>query len=167
MTKIVNTTYINKMIRNFCNHVTPRSVAHPLSMQFSRQEYWSGEPSPSPGHLPNPGIRPRSPTRQTDSLLSSVGKGISPLAITRVVQGPLSEKPQGHHLLPDDESTPAVPPAFVSEVEAKPISSGMTFTSYIGQQLRAQGFKQLKCPCAVEGLFIQWNVKRTKRVSSS
>jgi len=101
------------------------------------------------------------------ALLSSVGKGISPLAITRVVQGPLSEKPQGHHLLPDDESTPAVPPAFVSEVEAKPISSGMTFTSYIGQQLRAQGFKQLKCPCAVEGLFIQWNVKRTKRVSSS
>ena len=30
----------------------------PLSMEFSRQEYWSGLPFPSPGHLPNPGIKP-------------------------------------------------------------------------------------------------------------
>ena len=34
----------------------------PLSMGFSRQEYWSGLPFPSPGDLPNPGIKPRSPT---------------------------------------------------------------------------------------------------------
>ena len=34
----------------------------PLSMGFSRQEYWSGLPFPSPGDLPNPGIEPRSPT---------------------------------------------------------------------------------------------------------
>ena len=36
----------------------PWTVAHqaPLSMEFSRQEYWSGLPFPSPGHLPNPGI---------------------------------------------------------------------------------------------------------------
>ena len=33
-----------------------------------RQEYWSGMPFPSPGHLPNPGIEPRSPTLQADSL---------------------------------------------------------------------------------------------------
>ena len=35
-------------------------VAHhaPLSMEFSGQEYWSGLPSPSPGDLPNPGIKP-------------------------------------------------------------------------------------------------------------
>ena len=32
----------------------------PLSMGFSRQEYWSGLPSPSPGHLPKPGIKPGS-----------------------------------------------------------------------------------------------------------
>ena len=31
----------------------------PLSMEFSRQEYWSGLPFPSPGDLPNPGIEPR------------------------------------------------------------------------------------------------------------
>ena len=33
----------------------------PLFMGFSRQEYWSGLPFPSPGDLPNPGIEPRSP----------------------------------------------------------------------------------------------------------
>ena len=39
-------------------------------MGFSRQEYWSGLPFPSPGDLPNPGIEPKSPTLQVDSLLS-------------------------------------------------------------------------------------------------
>ena len=38
------------------------------SMEFSRPEYWSGKPFPSPGDLPNPGIEPRSPTFQVDSL---------------------------------------------------------------------------------------------------
>ena len=37
-------------------------------MQFSRPEYWSEYPFPSPGNLPNAGIKPRSPTLQTDSL---------------------------------------------------------------------------------------------------
>ena len=39
----------------------PWTVAHqaPLSMEFSRQEYWSGLPFPSPGDLPDPGIKPR------------------------------------------------------------------------------------------------------------
>ena len=37
-------------------------------MEFSRPEYWSGLPFPSPGDLPNPGIEPRSPTLQADSL---------------------------------------------------------------------------------------------------
>ena len=49
---------------------TPWTVTHqvPLSMEFSRQEYWSGYPFPSPRDLPNPGIKPRSPARQADSL---------------------------------------------------------------------------------------------------
>ena len=44
-------------------------VAHqaPLSMGFFRQEYWSGLPYPSPGDLPNPGTKPRSPALQADS----------------------------------------------------------------------------------------------------
>ena len=52
--------------------VTPWSIAHqvPLSMEFSRQENWSGLPFPPPGHLPHPGIEPGSPALQTDSLPS-------------------------------------------------------------------------------------------------
>ena len=48
------------------------TVAHqaPLSMGFSRQEYWSGLPLPSPGDLSDPGIEPRSPTLQADALTS-------------------------------------------------------------------------------------------------
>ena len=53
--------------------VTPWTIAYqdPLSMDFFRQEYWSGLPSPSPGDLPNPGIKPESPVSpalQADSL---------------------------------------------------------------------------------------------------
>ena len=42
---------------------TPLTVAcqAPLSMRFSKQEYWSGLPFPSPGDLPNPGTEPKSP----------------------------------------------------------------------------------------------------------
>ena len=48
----------------------PWTVAHqaPLSMGFPRQEYWSGLPFPSPGDPPDPGIKPRSPALQADSL---------------------------------------------------------------------------------------------------
>ena len=44
--------------------LTPWTLAYqaPLSMGFSRQEYWSGLPFPSPRDLPNPGIKPGSPT---------------------------------------------------------------------------------------------------------
>ena len=49
---------------------SPRTVARqaPLSMGFSRQEYWSGLLCPPPGDLPNPGIEPRFPALQADSL---------------------------------------------------------------------------------------------------
>ena len=52
--------------------VIPWTIAHKplLSLEFSRQEYWSGLPCPSPGDFPNPGIKPRSPALQADSLLS-------------------------------------------------------------------------------------------------
>ena len=42
----------------------------PPSMGFSRQEYWSGLPVPSPGDLPDPGVEPRSPALQADALSS-------------------------------------------------------------------------------------------------
>jgi len=55
---------------------TPWTVAcqASLPMDFSRQEYWSGLPFPSPGDLPSPGIEPRSPALQADSLPSEKGR---------------------------------------------------------------------------------------------
>ena len=52
--------------------VTPWTIAYqaPPSLGFSRLEYWSGLPFPSPGDLPNPGIEPGSPTFQADALTS-------------------------------------------------------------------------------------------------
>ena len=51
---------------------TPWTIAHqaPPSMGFSRQEYWSGLPFPSPGDLPDPGIQPTSPALEADALTS-------------------------------------------------------------------------------------------------
>ena len=48
--------------------MTPWTVTHqaPLSMGFSRQEYWSGLSFPLPGDLPHPGIKPGSPALQAD-----------------------------------------------------------------------------------------------------
>ena len=52
--------------------VSPWTVARqdPLVMGFSRQEYWSGLPFPSPGDLPYPGTEPMSPALQADALTS-------------------------------------------------------------------------------------------------
>ena len=54
--------------------VTPWTVAYetPPSMGFSRQEYWSVLPFPSPGDLPNPGNEPGSPALQADTLPSEL-----------------------------------------------------------------------------------------------
>ena len=52
--------------------MTLQTVARqaPLSVEFSRQEFWSGLPFPSSEDFPNPGIEPRSLALQVDSLLS-------------------------------------------------------------------------------------------------
>ena len=57
--------------------VTPWTVAHQasLSMEFSRHEYWSGLPFPSPGDLSDPGIEPGSPALQADALPSEQQRG--------------------------------------------------------------------------------------------
>ena len=61
------------LVTQWCpNLATTWTTAHqaPLSMGFTRQEYWSGLSFPSPGDLPNPGIKPRSPVLWVDSLPS-------------------------------------------------------------------------------------------------
>ena len=60
-----------KLLSHIQLFATPWTVAYQApSMGFSRQEYWSGLPFPSPGDLPNPGIEPGSPTLQADALPS-------------------------------------------------------------------------------------------------
>ena len=58
-----------KLLSHVQLFVTPWTIAHqaPPSMKFSRREYWSGLPFPSPGVLPDPGIEPCSPTLQADA----------------------------------------------------------------------------------------------------
>ena len=67
----VSICYFDGLVAKSCSTLaTPWTVAHqaPLSMGFSRQEYWSGLPFPSPEDLPNLGIEPGSPALQADSL---------------------------------------------------------------------------------------------------
>ena len=53
-------TELTELLSHVCFFVTPWTAASqaPLSMWFSREEYWSGLPFPPPGHLPDPGIKP-------------------------------------------------------------------------------------------------------------
>ena len=63
------------LVTQFCPTVwDPTTVAHqaPLSIGLSRKECWSGLPFPSPEDLPDPGIEPRSPALQADSLPSEL-----------------------------------------------------------------------------------------------
>ena len=75
-----------------CLSAAPWTVGHqvPLSMVFSRQDYWHGLPFPSPGDLSDPGIKPRSAAMWADSLLSEPSgksrKGSRALAI--IISGP-------------------------------------------------------------------------------
>ena len=101
--------------------VTPWAVAHqaPLSMGFSRQEYWSGLPFPSWGDLPNPGIEFQSLAWQADSLLTKLpGKLHVSLSVqfsSVVAQScptlcdPMNPSTPGlpvHHQLPEFTQTP-------------------------------------------------------------
>ena len=61
----------------------------PVSMGFSRQEYWSGLPFPSPGDLPNSRIEPRSPALQADILPSELPRKPNSRSIHIVANGNL------------------------------------------------------------------------------
>ena len=74
---------------------TPWTVAYqaPPSIEFSRQEYWTGLPLPSPGDLPDPGMKPGSPALQADILPSEPpGKPLHtiplPIQIQFLTEGP-------------------------------------------------------------------------------
>ena len=65
----------------------------PPSVEFSRQEYWSGLPFPSPGDLPDPGTEPGSPSLQADALPAGIAACVSlaaghqlPVAVASLVE---------------------------------------------------------------------------------
>ena len=69
--------YPNQLVSHFSCvllFVTPWTVAHqaPLSVRFSRQEYWSGLPCPPPGDLPDSGIEPVSPALVGEFFTTSI-----------------------------------------------------------------------------------------------
>ena len=86
----------------------PWTIAHqaPLSMGFSRWEYWSDLPFPSPGDLPDPGIKPRSPALQADSLLTELQGKLLKLCYVSVQ---FSSSVVSDSLRPMDCSTPGLP----------------------------------------------------------
>ena len=82
--RALNTTSLAHLVcvspPGVCNSVIPWTAARqaPLSMEFSRQEYWSGLPFHSPGNLPDPGIKLGSPALQADALPSEpLGKPLN------------------------------------------------------------------------------------------
>ena len=83
---------VAQLCRTLCD---PMDSSPPGSMEFSRQEYWSRLPFPSPGNLPDPGIKPRSPALQADSLLShhrspGLNKGLSNSVFSLLFSLPLT-----------------------------------------------------------------------------
>ena len=58
---------VSQSCLSLCDPIEAGSCQAPPSMEFSRQEYWSGLPFPSPGGLPDPGIETGSPAMQADA----------------------------------------------------------------------------------------------------
>ena len=82
-TKLDERNQVKVSLSVVSDFVTPWTVAHqtPLSIEFFRQEYWSGLPCPPPGDPPNPGIELESPALQADSLLTEPSGKPSPLSV--------------------------------------------------------------------------------------
>ena len=98
---------------------------------FSRPEYWSGFPCPPPGDLSNPGIKPRSPTLQEDSLLAEPqGKPdqLEAAQWTAACQAPLS---MGFSLQENCRGWLCSPPEDLSDTEIKPTSPALLVDSYL------------------------------------
>ena len=125
---------------------TPWTVAHqaPLSMEFSRQVYWSGLPYPSPGDLPDPGIEPRSPALQADALPSEppgklcwqclvVIRWMNPLLARGGIR--YEERPQASPWLPfQREGTSPEEKMEQSGVVSAPWNTGLTPTPSHGHE---------------------------------
>ena len=105
--------------------VTPRIIQ---SMEFSRPEYWSGQPFPTPGNLPNPGTKRRSPAQSCPTLCDPMDCSLPGSSVHRVLQARILEwEPfPSPEILPKPGIEPASPAVQVdslpSEPAGKPIS---------------------------------------------
>ena len=96
------TLYCGGLVTKSCpTLVTPWTVARqaPLSMGFSKQEYWSGLPFPSPEDLPNPGTEPRSPALQTDALPTELWRKPFTVELYNRGEAPWLSVPSNDHLI--------------------------------------------------------------------
>ena len=128
--------------------VIPWTVAYqaPLSMEFSRQEYWSGLPFPSPGDFPNPGIEPRSHALRADALPSEPpGK---PRAVWRFFKKLEIELP--YH--------PAVPLLGIHIEETRIERDTCTQMLIAALLTIARTWKQPRCPLADEWIRKLWYI---------
>ena len=110
---------------------TPWTVAYeaPRSVGFSRQEYWSGLPFPSPGDLPNPGIEPGSPALQTDALPSE------PLGKPQTLMSTLM-----YYSVNIKVKRAQGPTSYVKDPKCLQIVRNCTWKSYVLIQCRDPGF---------------------------
>ena len=87
---------VSQLCPTLCNPMGCIARQAPLSMGFSRQEYWNGLPNPPPGDLPNPGIKPVSPALQVDSLpLWSAAAAAKSLQSSPTLCNPIDGSPPG------------------------------------------------------------------------
>ena len=77
---LVGDGFSHQVVSDSCDPMDCSCLA-PLSVGFSRQEYWSGLPFPSPGDLPDLGTEPKSPALQADSLPTELRRKPFPLCI--------------------------------------------------------------------------------------
>ena len=117
-TKTINMLLLRSHLSHVQLHVTLWTAAPqaPLSMEFSRQEYWSGLPCPPPVHLPNPGTEPKFPALQADPLLlshqgSPINMSVQFSSVTQscpTLCDPMNRSTPGlpvHHQLPEFTQT--------------------------------------------------------------
>ena len=80
--EIVQFSSVTQSCPTLCDPMDWGACQAPLSMGFSKKEYWNVFPFPSPGNRPDPGIKPRSPALQADFLLAALrGKSFFPVKV--------------------------------------------------------------------------------------
>ena len=134
------------------------NVAHqvPLSMRFSRQEYWSGSPFPSPGDLPKPGIDPGSPVLEADALpLSHQGSQFFTFSSVQFGRSVVSDSLRPHELQHARPPCPSPTPGLVygvaqSRTRLKRLSSSSSHVDYALDLARFSPYALFVASCISE-----------------